>query len=39
MARRGFIDLYVDVAIAFAVILLLSAVCLSLVASHVVAWQ
>lgn len=32
--RRGFVDLYVDIVIAFVVMLVLSAVCLSLVASH-----
>jgi hypothetical protein len=33
--RRGFIDLYVDVALSFVLILVLAAVCLALLASHV----
>jgi hypothetical protein len=34
LRRRGFVDLYIDLALAFAVILLLFAVSLSLLASH-----
>jgi len=34
LRRRGFIDLYVDIFIVFVVILLLSVLCLSVVASH-----
>ena len=34
MRRHGFIDLYIDVALAFVLILVLAAVCLSLLASH-----
>jgi hypothetical protein len=37
LRRRGFIDLYLDVALAFFVILILAALCLSLIASHAVA--
>jgi hypothetical protein len=32
--RRGFIDLYIDVALAYFLILVLCAICLSVVASH-----
>jgi hypothetical protein len=35
LRRRGFIDLYIDVAVAFVVILLLAVVGLSLLASHI----
>ena len=35
LRRRGFIDLYIDVALAFVVILVLAVVCLSLLASHI----
>jgi hypothetical protein len=35
LRRRGFIDLYIDVAVAFVLILILAAVCLSLLASHI----
>jgi hypothetical protein len=33
--RRGFIDLYIDVALAFVIILVLAAISLALLASHV----
>ena len=33
--RRGFLDLYIDVALAFVVILVFAVVCLSLLASHI----
>ena len=35
LRRRGLIDLYIDVALAFVLILVLAAVGLSLLASHV----
>ena len=35
MRRRGFIDLYIDLALAFVVILVLSVVCVTLLASHI----
>jgi hypothetical protein len=34
LLRRGFIDLYIDVALAFVLILVLTAVCLALLGSH-----
>jgi hypothetical protein len=35
LRRRGLVDLYVDVALAFGVILVLAAVCLTLLASNI----
>jgi hypothetical protein len=35
LRRRGFVDLYIDVALAFVVILVLAVACLSLLASHI----
>jgi hypothetical protein len=35
LRRLGLVDLYVDVALAFAVMLVLAAVCLTLLASNI----
>jgi hypothetical protein len=34
LRRRGFVDVYVDIVIVYALILVLTAICLSVIASH-----